>query len=91
MLFMVIEHFKHGSAPAIYERFQSKGRMLPDGLKYIDSWIDVNLERCFQLMECADAELFQAWIAQWSDLVDFEVIPVRSSSETANAVLQDGK
>ena len=81
MLFMVIEHFKNRDASPIYERFAEKGRMMPDGLNYIDSWIENNFDRCFQLMETDDAALFDAWIAEWDDLMDFEVIPVQTSAE----------
>ena len=79
MLYLVIENFKDHEA--IYRRFQEKGRMLPDGLKYIDSWIEESLGRCFQLMECDDLQLFKIWTANWDDLVDFEIVPVISSSE----------
>jgi len=83
MLFMVIERFKERDAPPIYERLQSKGRMMPEGLKYVDSWIERNFDRCFQLMECERLELFQQWIAQWKDLMDFEIVPVVTSKEAA--------
>jgi hypothetical protein len=76
MLFMIIEHFKERNPKPIYQRFQKSGRALPEGLRYIDSWIEVNFNRCFQLMECGDASLLQHWILQWRDLVDFEVVPV---------------
>ncbi|MEL7243166.1 MAG: DUF3303 family protein [Cyanobacteria bacterium J06573_2] len=81
MLFMVIEKFKDDKAKEVYYRYQQKGRMLPDGLKYIDSWVEVNLNRCFQLMECDDLTLFQKWILEWQDLVEFEVIPVVTSQD----------
>jgi hypothetical protein len=83
MLFMVIERFKERDAAPIYERLQSKGRMMPEGLKYVDSWIERNFDRCFQLMECERLELFQQWIAQWKDLMDFEIVPVVTSKEAA--------
>lgn len=86
MLFMVIERFKDGKAKEIYRRFQEKGRMLPEDLKYVDSWVEVNFDRCFQLMECDDARLFQQWIVQWQDLCEFEIIPVVGSTETAEAI-----
>jgi hypothetical protein len=81
MLFMVIEHFKNRDAAAVYNRFQERGRMAPDGLKYVDSWVETNFDRCFQLMETDDPHLFEQWIAQWSDLVDFEVVEVITSKE----------
>lgn len=86
MLFMVIERFKDGKTKEIYRRFQEKGRMMPEGLKYIDSWVEVNCDRCFQLMECDDLGLFQEWILQWQDLATFEIIPVVPSKQTAEIV-----
>jgi hypothetical protein len=83
MLYMVIERFRNGDAAAVYRRFREKGRMLPDGLKYVDSWVEVNGSRCFQLMECADVQLFQQWVARWNDLVDFEIVAVHSSKDVA--------
>ncbi len=87
MLFMVIEHFKDRNPVPIYARFREKGRMAPDGLKYVGSWIEPSFARCFQVMECDDVALLMAWIANWRDLADFEVIPVASSEATA-AVMQ---
>ena len=86
MLFMVVEHFKQGKTKDIYRRFAEQGRMMPEGLKYVDSWTSANLDRCFQLMECDDPTLFQEWILQWSDLAEFEIIPVVPSKETLQAV-----
>jgi hypothetical protein len=86
MLFMVIERFRDRNALAVYRRFREKGRMTPDGLQYQGSWVEANLERCFQLMECNDARLLQQWVAQWHDLVDFEIIAVTPSKD-ANEVL----
>jgi hypothetical protein len=86
MFFMVIERFKSGSANAIYSRIRDHGRMLPKGLKYVDSWVDVNLARCFQLMECDDSGLFEEWVVHWQDLVDFEIVRVVSSKAAAEAV-----
>ena len=81
MLFMVIEHFKNGDPAPVGERFQSSGRMLPEGVTYLASWVDPTQGRCFQLMEAPDAELLRLWASRWDDLVDFEVIPVVTSSE----------
>ena len=81
MLFMVIEHFKNRDAAAVYKRFQERGRMAPDGLNYVDSWVETDFDRCFQLMETDDPHLFEQWIAQWNDLVDFEVVEVITSKE----------
>lgn len=83
MLYMVIEHFRDGSASAIYRRAREQGRLLPEGLTYLSSWVSADFCRCFQLMETDEAGLFEVWIRRWSDLVDFEVIPVRSSAEAA--------
>ena len=81
MLYIVVERFKSREAcEATYARFAERGRMLPDELRYIDSWVEENLERCFQLMETDDPALFDQWIACWSDLVDFEVVPVTNSA-----------
>ena len=81
MLFMVIESFKSlEAAKAVYQRFAERGRMLPDGLKYIDSWVEEDLNRCFQLMETDEPHLFEAWINCWDDLVDFEVVRVTKSA-----------
>lgn len=81
MLFMVIERFKNRDADAIYDRFLERGRMLPDGLTYVDSWVEPNYDRCFQLMACDDPALLQQWAVQWEDLVEFEFIPVLTSNE----------
>jgi Protein of unknown function (DUF3303) len=89
MLFMVIEHFKNRDARSVYERFTEKGRMMPDGLKYVDSWVETNHDRCFQLMETDDEALFDAWIAQWDDLMDFEVIPVQTSQQARSLFNSD--
>ena len=91
MLFMVIEHFKGRDPAPIYARFREKGRMAPEGLRYHGSWIEPNFARCFQVMECDDIALLMAWIAQWRDLVDFEVIPVASSEVTAAVVQRAGE
>jgi Protein of unknown function (DUF3303) len=80
--YMVVETFVHGARP-VYERAAEKGRMLPDGLIYVDSWIDESLERCFQLMETDDPALFDEWTAEWRDLAEFEIVPVVDSAEAA--------
>ena len=82
-LFMVVEHFRPGQAAAIYRRFRDQGRMAPQGLTYVSSWVDLEFQRCFQVMEAEDESLLSAWIAHWADLVDFEVVPVRTSGEAA--------
>jgi len=83
-LYMVVEHFK--DAPAVYRRFREHGRLAPDGLRYVSSWVEENLARCFQIMETDDRELLEQWIANWSDLVEFEVYPVITSAEAAEKV-----
>lgn len=83
---MVIERFKNGQPRPVYERAAADGRMMPDGLRYVDSWVEANFARCFQLMECDDLTLLMTWIARWSDLVDFEVVPVVTSPEARAAV-----
>jgi hypothetical protein len=87
MLFMVVEKYSRGPGP-VYERAAERGRMLPEGLRYIDSWVvdDGRLDRCFQLMETDDPGLFDLWVAQWADLGDFEVFPVIKSAEAARRV-----
>jgi hypothetical protein len=83
MLYMVIERFKEGAAPDVYRRARDRGRMLPEGLEYVSSWIDLDFTTCYQLMRTDDVSLFAAWVEAWEDLVDFEIVPVRSSAEAA--------
>jgi len=84
MLFLVIEHYRYGPEP-VYQCAAERGRMLPDGLHYVDSWIldDGRLDRCFQLMETSNPDLFGAWRERWADLCDFEIFPVIHSDEAA--------
>lgn len=89
-LYMVVEHFRNGDAAPVYRRFQAQGRMAPEGLVYVASWVDERLERCFQLMETHDRALLDAWMANWEDLVSFEVYPVISSQEATARVLAAG-
>jgi hypothetical protein len=86
MLFMVIERFKECNAKAVYRRFRETGRMTPDGLRYVGSWIEANFDRCFQLMECDDPRLLQQWDVQWQDLCEFEFVPVVPSKETVDII-----
>jgi hypothetical protein len=83
---MIIEHFKNQDPVPVYQRFQDRGRLAPAGLQYVSSWVDVNLKRCFQLMETGNPEDLDEWIANWNDLVEFEVYPVMSSKEAAEKV-----
>jgi hypothetical protein len=84
--YMLIETFRHGAGP-VYERAGEHGRQLPAGLTYVDSWVDERLERCFQLMETEDLRILHAWTERWSDLVDFEIVPVITSAEASARVL----
>jgi len=79
MLFMIIERFKDRDPTPIYSRLRELGRSLPAGLRYVDSWVEANFDRCFQLMEADDAASLQRWILQWRDLVEFELVPVSPS------------
>jgi len=85
-VYMVIENFRNGDAVPVYRRFRKRGRLAPEGLTYLSSWVDHKLERCYQLMETDDRALLDEWIANWSDLVDFEVHPVMTSSEAAERI-----
>lgn len=86
MLYMIVECFKNQDPVPVYRRFRDRGRLAPEGLKYVSSWVDEKLERCFQLMETDDRKLLDEWIAEWSDIVEFEVYPVISSKEAAEKV-----
>jgi hypothetical protein len=86
LLYMVVERFTQGPGP-VYERAAEQGRLLPEGLAYVDSWVDERLDRCFQLMETDDPTLFDEWTAHWSDLAEFEVVPVMTSAEARERVL----
>ena len=82
-LYMIVERFKDSDPVPVYKRFRECGRLAPDGLSYVASWVDVKLERCYQLMETEDPALLDEWMAAWSDLVDFEVHAVVTSAEAA--------
>lgn len=87
MLFMIIERFKDNDMLPIYQRVQAEGRLLPAGLSYLNSWVEPNFSRCFQLMECDDLRLLQEWILQWRGSgVTFEIVPVVSSQETRTVI-----
>lgn len=90
---MIIERFKDRNAKAIYAHVRDRGRGLPDGLKYVDSWVEANFDRCFQLMECEDLRLMQEWVLHWQGLATFEIVPVVASKdarETVNRFLPAG-
>jgi hypothetical protein len=82
-LYMIVEHFKNKDAVPVYRRFRDQGRLAPEGLVYVSSWVDHQFERCYQVMEAESPALIEEWIAKWSDLVDFEVYPVMTSKEAA--------
>ena len=84
--YMVVEHFRDGDAIPVYRRFRDRGRLAPDGLVYVASWVDKPMRRCYQVMETNDRALLDAWIANWADLVEFEVIPVMTSAEAAERI-----
>jgi hypothetical protein len=86
MVYMIIEHFKGGDAAPVYRRFRDSGRLAPAGLSYVSSWVDTGLQRCYQVMETEDPALLDEWMSHWSDLVDFEVHRVISSTEAAERI-----
>jgi uncharacterized protein DUF3303 len=86
MLYMIVEHFRGGDPVPVYRRFRDRGRMAPDGLRYVASWVTDDYRRCFQVMECDDPALLEQWMSNWRDLTDFEVIPVNSSADAAAAI-----
>ncbi len=83
---MVVERFRNADAGPVYRRFRERGRMAPEGLSYVASWVDRDLKLCYQLMETEDPKLLDAWMTNWSDLVDFEVHPVMTSKEAADRI-----
>jgi hypothetical protein len=85
-LYMVVEHFKNHDAVAVYRRFRDRGRMAPEGLVYVSSWIDEAFQRCYQLMETTDRALLDEWMTKWSDLIDFEVYPVMTSEDAVDKI-----
>ncbi|HJQ10266.1 MAG TPA: DUF3303 family protein [Gemmatimonadaceae bacterium] len=86
MLFMVIEKFRDGDAKPAYRRFKEKGRMCPQGARYVSSWVATDFERCFQVMDCDDRMFLDEWMANWNDIVDFEVIPILTSEKATMAI-----
>ena len=85
MLYLIVEDFR-GNPEAVYRRFRDHGRMAPDGLRYVSSWVTEDLQRCYQIMECADPALLDEWMRRWKDLVGFEVIPVVTSAEAGEII-----
>jgi hypothetical protein len=88
MLFMVIENFRNQDAKSVYRRFKEEGRLMPDGLAFVSSWVEADLSRCFQVMECDDVTLLQRWVVRWSDLIHFEIVPIVPGKETAAALAE---
>ena len=86
MIYMIIERFRDGDPVPVYRRFRERGRLMPEGVRYVSSWVTEDLARCYQVMECDDRALLDAWMANWRDLTDFEVIPVITSAEASAAV-----
>lgn len=86
MLYMIVEHFHGGDPLPVYRRFRERGRLAPEGLRYVGSWVTHDLRRCFQIMDCDDLQLLEQWMTQWKDLVDFEVSPVITSSEALSTL-----
>lgn len=86
MLFMIVEHFRHGDARPVYERFRKRGRLAPDGLRYVSSWVTSDLTRCYQVVESEDRALLEQWITAWQDIVDFEIHTIITSAEAAARV-----
>jgi len=89
MLYMVVERFRNRDAVAVYRRFRERGRMMPEGLEYVGSWIETNYDRCFQLMRCDDPRLFDDWTARWQDLMEFEIVPVSESKQVIEAIAHE--
>ena len=86
MLYMIVEHFRGGDPVPVYRRFRDRGRLAPEGLRYVASWVTQDLQRCYQVMECEDPGLLEEWMATWSDIVHFEVTPVITSAEASATV-----
>ena len=86
MLYMIIERFKNRDPVPVYRRFRDKGRMAPEGLHYVSSWVTEDMDRCYQVMECDDRRLLEQWMTRWSDVTDFEVIPVVTSAQAVERI-----
>jgi hypothetical protein len=86
VLFMIIEHFRDGDPVPVYRRFRDRGRMAPEGLQYVSSWVTTDLKHCYQVMECDDRRLLDQWVDAWRDIVDFEVVPVMTSRDAQTTV-----
>lgn len=86
MLYMIIEHFKNGDAKPVYRRFHNSGRLAPEDLSYVSSWVDETMQHCFQLMETNNRKLIDEWISNWNDIIEFEVFPVITSKKASEKI-----
>lgn len=86
MLYLIVEHFRDGDAVPVYRRFRDSGRLMPDGIAYVGSWVTADLRRCYQVMECEHRELLDQWMAAWRDLIEFEVVAVVTSADAVAAI-----
>ena len=59
---------------------------MPDGLAFVSGWVAADLGRCFQVMETDDVTKLQRWVAEWSDLVEFEIVPIVAGKDAAAAL-----
>jgi hypothetical protein len=84
---MIIEDFRNGDARPVYRRFREQGRLAPEGLRYVSSWVTADLRRCYQVMECDDPRLLEEWMDHWRDIVDFQTVPIMTSADAANTVI----
>jgi uncharacterized protein DUF3303 len=86
VLYMIIENFRGGDAVPVYRRFRERGRLAPDGLRYVGSWVTTDFTRCYQIMECDERRLLDDWMANWNDLTHFDVVPVMTSANAQAAI-----
>jgi hypothetical protein len=86
MLYMIIETFKQGDPVPVYRRFRDQGRQMPEGVRYVASWVTQDMARCYQVMDADDRQLLDQWIARWSDLIDFDVLPVVTSAQAVERI-----
>ena len=86
MLYLIVESFRDGDPRPVYRRFREQGRLAPDALRYVSSWVTQDFHRCYQIMECDDPSLLAQWTARWSDLVEFEIHPVMTSADAVAAI-----
>ena len=85
-LYMIVERFRNGDAVPVYRRARDQGRLAPEGLRYVSSWVTLDLSRCYQVMETDDRTLLDAWLARWSDLVEFDVHEVMTSADASDQI-----